>query len=77
MKLTSKLAILGFDYKYFYETLDYQGHGQLKFVHFLALIKEKFSIYLSEDEIEALFLYLSPKHAQLRETYHSDKTISI
>ena len=67
MKLTAKLAINGFDYKYFYETIDFQATGKVKFVHFLALMKERFNLYLSEEEIEALFLYLSPKHALLKD----------
>lgn len=60
MKITAKLAKSNFDHRYFYETLDFQGHGSMKFIQFLAIMKERFNLYLSEEEIEALFLYFSP-----------------
>ncbi len=62
MKITAKLAKHGFDQKYFFETIDFAGNGSLKFVQFLAVMKERFNLYLSEEEIEALFLYFSPEY---------------
>jgi Ca2+-binding EF-hand superfamily protein len=62
MKITAKVARHGFDLRYFFETIDFKGAGSLKFVHFLAIMKERFSLYLSEEEIEALFLYFIPAH---------------
>lgn len=45
----------------------------------LAVLKERFNLYLNEDEIEALFLYFSPRHAEyLAELqYGQDPSISV
>ena len=58
MKLTAKLAKHGFDSKYFFETIDYQGQGKIKFVACLATLKERFELHLSSDDIETFFLYI-------------------
>lgn len=60
MKVTAKLAKHGFDIRYFFETIDFHGHGHLKFIQFLAVIKERFSLYLSAIEIESLYLFFNP-----------------
>lgn len=62
MKLTSKLSKHSYDTRFFFETIDYAQHGSLKFVQFLTVLKERFNLYFSEHEIEALFLYLKPEH---------------
>ena len=64
MKLTAKVARHGFDLRYFFETIDVIGRGTVKFVQFMAVIKDRFNLQLSPEEIEAIFLYFSPQHAQ-------------
>ena len=63
MKVTAKLARHCFDFRYFYETIDFAGKGSVKFVQFMAIMKDRFNLYLSPEEIERLFLYFSPEHA--------------
>jgi hypothetical protein len=64
MKLTAKVARHGFDLKYFFSTIDVMGKGSVKFVQFMAVMKDRFNLQLNADEIESLFLYFSPQHAQ-------------
>jgi Ca2+-binding EF-hand superfamily protein len=64
MKLTAKVARHGYDLRYFFETIDFAGHGKVKFVQFMAIMKDRFYLYLSPEEIESLFLYFSPEHAE-------------
>ena len=64
MKLTAKVARHGFDLKYIFETIDFAGKGSVKFVQFMAIMKDRFNLYLSPEEIESLFLYFSPEYSQ-------------
>lgn len=77
MKITAKLAKNGFDYKYFYETIDFLGNGSLKFIKFLSIMKDRFALYLSEREIEALFLFFTNKKNELLMSTNEDDLISI
>jgi hypothetical protein len=65
MKITAKVARHGFDMRYFFETIDFAGKGEVKFVQFMAIMRDRFNLQLSPEEIEALFLYFSPSHAEM------------
>lgn len=81
MKITAKVARHGYDLRYFFETIDFAGCGEVKFVQFMAIMKDRFHLFLSPEEIESLFLYFSPEHAEaLMESNAGDdspETISI
>jgi hypothetical protein len=64
MKVTAKVARHGYDLRYFFETIDFAGCGSVKFVQFMAIMKDRFNLYLSPEEIESLFLYFSPEYAE-------------
>ena len=64
MKITAKVAKHGYDLRYFFETIDFAGQGKVKFVQFMAIMKDRFHLYLSQEDIESLFLYFSPEHAE-------------
>jgi hypothetical protein len=61
MKLTALVARLNFDYKYFFEAINPSNWAEIKFFKLLSVLKDRFDLYLSEDDIELMFLYLNPK----------------
>jgi len=60
MKLTAKLAKIGFDTRYFLETLDYKDKGKLRFSKLLRELRDRFGFILSKPEEIALTRYLIP-----------------
>jgi len=58
MKICNKVAKLGKDVKFIYNALDVDGSGSLDPVEILVGLKEKFSIYFSEEEADNLCKYL-------------------
>ena len=80
MKVTAKVARHGFDLQYFFETIDFAGKGRVKFVHFMSIMKDRFNLYLSPEEIESLFLFFSPEHYEALKNsgggYGGDSTLS-
>lgn len=58
MKLTAKLAKLGFDHKYFLESIDFKDKGTMKFPKLLRELRDRFGLVLSKTEQQVLAKYL-------------------
>ncbi len=60
MKITAKLAKLGFDHKYFLESIDFKDKGRMKFTKLLRELRDRFGLVLSKIEQQVLSQYLAP-----------------